>query len=154
MYKLRNGYEIRVEDLNDMELKGMSETQIAEFYEISRMNLYKIRRKMGWKQLSRSDKGVERKSKEEKRKNWNKYMREYQQVRRLGGDYKVVIYDGKRILEHRLVMMKFLGRELRKGEVVHHKGDIRDNRIENLRLFASQRQYMRYHYLQKLGEVL
>ncbi len=42
------------------------------------------------------------------------------------------------ILEHRAVMERFLGRQLRKGETVHHKNGVRtDNRLENLELFSS-----------------
>lgn len=56
------------------------------------------------------------------------------------------------IREHRLVMAMHLGRPLTDKEVVHHKlkceggsGNQRDNRIENLTLFASNAQHMRHH---------
>lgn len=48
--------------------------------------------------------------------------------------------------EHRLVMEIYLGRFLKTDEIVHHENnDTTDNRIENLRLFATNGQHMTYH---------
>ena len=50
----------------------------------------------------------------------------------------------KYILEHRLVMERHIGRYLTKAEVVHHvDGDVQNNSIENLELFATNSEHLR-----------
>jgi len=49
------------------------------------------------------------------------------------------------VLEHRIKMEKKLGRILTEQEVVHHKnGNIQDNRISNLMLFASNGEHKQH----------
>jgi len=51
--------------------------------------------------------------------------------------YKLIYVNRKQIKEHRYIMEQYLGRKLKKEEVVHHiNGDSLDNRIENLKVMT------------------
>lgn len=55
------------------------------------------------------------------------------------GGYRIVWDGERRVLEHRLIMERQLGRALLDEETVHHRNGIRtDNRPENLELWSSK----------------
>lgn len=60
--------------------------------------------------------------------------------------YKTIRVNGKKYDEHRYIMEQYLGRKLRRDEVVHHKnGDTRDNRIENLEVMSLSEHTKMHH---------
>lgn len=65
-------------------------------------------------------------------------------ARHMGGfldknGYRVISINGRQTYEHTIEMERMLGRELRRGETVHHRNGLRDdNRIENLELWSSR----------------
>jgi hypothetical protein len=148
MYKTRKGLFLTQEDLNRLEAEGYSELQIAREYKVSRMQLYKIRVKMGWPQVIRSDKGRERKTADEKRINRNAYMRQYYKAHNI--QYKA-IRIGKTILkEHRLAVETLLGVSLTPDKVVHHiDGNRLNNSPDNLQVFPSNAEHIRQHRQRK-----
>ena len=94
-------------ELDKLELQGLSEAQIANDLNCSRMALYNYRKRINHPQIMRSDKGVERKTAEEKRLTRNKYRRNYPAKTR----------NGRQL---RKIALQTLGRRLKKGEVIHH----------------------------------
>jgi len=148
-YKTRKGFVLSITILNTLEQAGLSESAIAAKCGLSRMGLYKIRKRMGWQQLERSDKGGLRKFEsiedrnEANRLNNSKSQRNY--YAKHGQQYIQVMVKGRRTFEHRLIMEQHLWRELTPEEVVHHiNHNPQDNRIGNLMLFASQKEHRKY----------
>ncbi len=62
-------------------------------------------------------------------------------------------YNG-RVFEHIIVVEKVINRYVKREEVIHHINEVRnDNRPENLYLFPSNAEHMRYHFLVIRGKV-
>ncbi len=56
------------------------------------------------------------------------------------------------VLEHRVIMEKYIGRNILPEEVIHHiDKNPRNNRIENLILFKNASEHIKYHHLNERG---
>ena len=92
-------------------------------------------------------KGSERK-KREKSCNWKGGTT-------IGVDGRIFVYQPEHpnaiqagyVRRSRLVMEKEIGRLLTREEVVHHDRDVSDDSIENLILFSSQSEHLKFHRL-------
>lgn len=61
-------------------------------------------------------------------------------------DYRVIYVDGARVLEHRHIMEKHIGRKLADSEIVHHKnGDRKNNKLSNLELIGTRGEHALMH---------
>lgn len=61
------------------------------------------------------------------------------------GGYVSIVVGNIRRREHRVVVEKHLGRELKETECVHHKNKNKlDNRVENLMVFSNRGAHMTY----------
>ncbi len=64
--------------------------------------------------------------------------------------YVIIFINHKWMREHIYLVEQFIGRELNKGEVVHHINEnIKDNRISNLMLFKSQKEHKSFENKRK-----
>lgn len=73
------------------------------------------------------------------------YIKEGYRIIRLnrGSPFFSMAQGGQRVIEHRLIMAKYLGRCLLPCEIVHHLNGIKDdNRIENLELLPSRKSHI------------
>ena len=144
-YHLKNGLIISQTELDQLEAAGLSEEEIAFKFKITRMALYKIRKKMDWPIHFRSDKGKKgvRVSLENQRLNRNEYHREYRNGRDI--DYKEIHINGNRHKEHRYIAEQTIGRKLSQGLIVHHiDGNRKNNDIDNLFICLSK-DHLRIH---------
>jgi hypothetical protein len=65
------------------------------------------------------------------------------------GGYLCEFEDGHRQLQHRLVVERFIGRKLKRSEVIHHiDGDKTNNSIENLQIMT-QSDHIKAHQAQE-----
>jgi len=149
-----NGTLLTSKMLDMWEDMGKSEEGIGKLLGITRQGLWKIRKVMECPVRFRSDRGIERKSIEEKRANWNEYMRNWRKRNSHPG-HAVVRVGGKLVKRSRHNAAIVLGRVLRDVEVVHHiDGDVRNDSYDNLVVFANQGDHLAHHRGESIKSVV
>jgi hypothetical protein len=89
-----------------------------------------------------------------KRTRWSRYVLGFKTESSGVGDYVYILVPGHpmadkrgRVLEHRYVMSRYIGRDLTDEETVHHiDGDKRNNHIKNLELLADNAEHKKRHH--------
>lgn len=73
----------------------------------------------------------------------------------VGDDHPFAVMRNSRsyVLRSRLVMAEHLGRPLTDDEVVHHEGDVDDDREKMLRLFPDNGEHTKYHAMLRREQV-
>ena len=114
---------ITKDELNRLELTGMSEQEIATHIGVTRQGLYLYRKRISAPQVMRSDKGTEKIPAEDKRARYNAYMNEYRRTHKAKRNQR----------QQRQIVLQVLGRRLKPGEVMHHiDGNPANNAHNNL----------------------
>lgn len=70
-----------------------------------------------------------------------------ERVINLAGYVEIKVGPGSKYkLEHRIVVENFIGRKLKKNEIIHHINlNKTDNRIDNLMIFKSNMEHSKFH---------
>lgn len=123
---LRSGEVLSSAELRKMDAERIPEEEIAKYHGISRMGLWKARKRLGiLRERRRADAGKPRIPDEMKKAKHREYMRVYRQKN--PQKFKRNQYQLGQIFE------KVVGRPRRKGEVIHHiDGNPQNNDHRNL----------------------
>jgi len=139
---------------------GESALTIQKKFGVNYRTVYRILKRNGYSSRSHSektinarnfDRGDYSKQIESARKRWSKENN----PRWSGGRYEnkigyVMVHDDKNRwrVEHRVVVERIIGRELKRSETIHHINKIKnDNRPVNLYYFETDSPHKRYHGL-------
>lgn len=117
-------------ELDQFEKGGLSEQQIADKINCSRMGLYKYRLSIDCPQKIRQGKGTSKYTLEDKKVNFNHYQKEYN--KRLIDKYGTST-RGRNKKQQQEIVLAVLGRPLKPSECLHHiNNDPSNNAHTNL----------------------